>query len=590
MTPLLLIAAGLAATPRGSSTFRDSDNVRHTADRAFDGLMKTGWAEDDAFGEPSWLELSLGSKTTLNSISLWPGDLSQGARSHREHSRPRLIRILVDGEQIGDPIRLQDEMGRVDIPLGGVQGRTVRVVVDEVFEGFVYSEMVISEMAINFPDAAPLDRFERWMGSSEAERLTAKHVEQVEADYFAHKEAEFGDEEAFDRLLEAASDGPSYLASKAKAYVPMGYRVQAIRSSEKALEALRKLGDANAIPALEMASMRAYGAEQERLEEDVEIFYAYQDLVGGPNLNVPYWGIEGWAPGALQSFGEPLAITADRETNLYIADTGNNRVQRFTDQGQSVRQFGPAADITDVWFEKGRPWYVSGAAAGDKPGRFMNPLDVEIIPEKEGDSFAILDAAGRIQLYNLDDQLTIGWTMDARWPAEPGLGGQGYLAWVPKQEVLISIIGDQAVSYTLDSEEVLRFEIEDGTPGAVTLDKKGKQLLMAFGDEIVLYNTDGFRFGTIIDIGEYTAGFESMDMTLDEDRRLWVITDTGWVHKFKKPGKLEFSIRITDRPLIHPRIAVYDGIMYLTSNNEIQRIDVLQMLLDRAQEEAERGE
>ena len=135
MTPLLLMAASLAATPRGSSTLRDSDGVRHTADRAFDGLMKTGWAEGDAgYGAGSWLELSLDRKTTLNSVSLWPGDLSQGARSHREHSRPKLIRVFVDGQQIGEPIRLQDKMARVDLPLGGIEGRTVRIVVDEVWK------------------------------------------------------------------------------------------------------------------------------------------------------------------------------------------------------------------------------------------------------------------------------------------------------------------------------------------------------------------------------------------------------------------------------------------------------------------------
>ena len=84
MTPLLLMAASLAATPRGSSTLRDAEGVRHTPDLAFDGLMKTGWAEGDAgYGEGSWLELTLDRKTTLNSISIWPGDLSQGARSHR---------------------------------------------------------------------------------------------------------------------------------------------------------------------------------------------------------------------------------------------------------------------------------------------------------------------------------------------------------------------------------------------------------------------------------------------------------------------------------------------------------------------------
>jgi hypothetical protein len=586
MTPLLLMATSLAATPRGSSTLRDTEGVRHNADLAFDGLMKTGWAEgDEGYGEGSWLELTLDSKTTLNTLSIWPGDLSEGARSHREHSRPKLVRVLVDGAQVGEPHRLQDELKRIDIPLGGVEGRTIRLVIDEVFEGFVYSDLYIAEMAVNFPDTAPLTRMESWLAGAEAAKLLDKHIAAVEADYFAHKEAEFGDEAAFARLCDAASDGPDYLASKAAAYVPMGYRVQAIQSSEKAREALRKLGDSNAIPALEMAALRSYGREQAAREEEVEIFYAYQELIGGPNLNVPYWGTEGWEPGALQGFGEPLAITADRETNLFIADTGNNRIQRFTDQGQANRQWGPGADITNIWFEKGRPWYVSGAAAGDEPGRFMNPLDVEMIPEKEGDGFAVLDAAGRIQIFDMEGRLTIGWTMDVRWPAEPRLGGQGYLAWMPKQEVLIGVIGDQAIVYTLDSEEVTRFELQDGTPDALTIDRKGKQLLIADGSEIVLYNTDGFRFGTIIDIGEYTQGFESMDMALDQDRKLWVITDTGWVFKFKKPGKLEFSIRITERPLIHPRIAVYDGILYLTSNNAIQRIDVLQMLLDRAEAE-----
>jgi hypothetical protein len=593
MTPLLLMMASLAATPRGSSTLRDAEGVRHTPDLAFDGLMKTGWAEGaEGYGEGSWLELTLDRKTILNTLSVWPGDLSQGARSHREHSRPKLVRIMVDGAQVGEPIRLQDELKRIDLPLGGIEGRTVRLMVDEVFEGIVFSEMFIAEMAINFPDGAPLGRMNTWLGSADAAKLLDKHIAEVEADYFAHKDAEFGDEEAFARLCDAASDGPAYLANKARSYVPMGYRVQAIGSSEKAREALRKLRDANAIPALEMAALRAHGAAQASLREEVEIFYAVQDLQGGPNLNVPYWGIEGWEPGALQGFGEPLAIVADRETNLFIADTGNNRIQRFTDEGQADRQWGPAADITNIWFEKGRPWYVSGASAGDEAGRFMNPLDIEIIPEKEGDGFAVLDAAGRIQVYDMDGRLLIGWTMDVRWPAEPKLGGQGYLAWLPKAELIIGVIGDQAIAYTLDSEEVGRFELEDGTPSALTLDKKGKQLLMAFGDELVLYNTDGFRFGTVIDLGEYTSGFESVDMTLDEDRRLWVLTDTGWLYKFKKPGKLDFSIRITDRPLIHPRIAVYDGILYMTNNNEIQRVDVLQLLLDRAaaEEDAEKAE
>ena len=39
-------------------------------------------------------------------------------------------------------------------------------------------------------------------------------------------------------------------------------------------------------------------------------------------------------------------------------------------------------------------------------------------------------------------------------------------------------------------------------------------------------------------------GWEDLDMTLDQDGRLWVVTDTRWVDKCKKPGKLDFKARV----------------------------------------------
>ncbi len=590
MTTLLFLSltTAMAASARSSSVLRDSDGKRHMADLAFDGLMQTSWAAGES-GEGSWLELDLGRSIELKTVSLWPGDLSKGARSFREHSRPKRIHVLVDGEQVGDPIRLLDEMKRVDVRLG-VTGRRVRVVVDEIFEGYVFRELHISEMAVNFPDTSGQERMDRWLQSAEASRLMEKHYAQVEADYFAHKSAEFGDDDAFARLCAAAADGPAFLASKARAYAPMGYRVQAISSSAKAREALHKLGGSNAIPLLEMAAMRAWGEEQAALSEEVEIFYAYQELIGGPDLNVPYWGQPGWEPGAFQSFGEPLAIEADRDGNLYIADTGNSRVQMFTEDGKPERQWGSSggADLANAWFDTGRPWYVSGAVPGTGASQFTNPIDVEIIPGKEADGFAVLDATGQVRVFDDAGRLLISWTADVQWPAEPKLGGQGYLAWVPKEEVLVVIIQDQAVVYTLDAEEVGRWEVADGTPNAVEVDKAGKKLLMAFGDAVTLYHTDGFRDRTLIDASTLGIGFESMDLTLDEERKLWILTDSGQAFKFKKPGKLEFSITAFDRPISTPRIAVRDGIIYAMVGDRIERVDALQVKLD--EEEAAKAE
>ena len=59
----------------------------------------------------------------------------------------------------------------------------------------------------------------------------------------------------------------------------------------------------------------------------------------------------------------------------------------------------------------------------------------------------------------------------------------------------------------------------------------------------------GFRHGAIMGEGILGQDFEDMDLTLDEEGKLWVVTDSGWVYKFKKPGKLEFKILAIERPI-----------------------------------------
>jgi len=580
MTLILMSLCAALAAPRASSQLR-KDDVSHSAAAAFDGLMRTSWAEDaSGYGEGSWLEFDLPKATEITSISIWPGNLAQGTRTYRESSRPKLIQVYIDGEPAGGPVRIQDEMKRWDLRVQG-NGRRVRVEFVEVFEGFVFSDLHIAEVAVNFPDRTPTARYQRWAEGTEHGRLYERHKATMEEAFFAVQDAEFGDDDSFQKLLLAAADGPGFVAARARSYVPDGYRAQAIRPSPIALKALRKLGDANAIPALEMAAMRSWGDEEDILREEVERFYAYQDLVGGPDFNIPAWGQEGWEEGAYQGFGEPISIEIDQFAQIYVADIGNNRIQRVNERGNVDKNWGGTKPtITNTWFEDGRPYYVSGAEPGTKPGRFESPVDIEIIPGKEGDGFATLDASGRVQVFDLEGRPVISWTATSRWLPEPKLGGQGYLAWLPKMEALLVILQDQAILYGLDSEELTRWEIEDGTPNAVEVDRKGKKLLMAFGDEIVVYTHDGFRDRTILDADTLGRGFESMDFTLDEDGKLWVLTDKGRLFKFKKPGKVEFELRPFDRPISQPRIAVFDGILYVTHDNRIDRIDALQLKLD----------
>jgi hypothetical protein len=588
MTSLLLLLSTAMASVTASSVLTDAAG-KHPAELAVDGLLDTAWGEAKAgSADGEWLELDLGKPTKLKNVALWPGNLSQGSKSYKEYSRPKTVRVLVDGVVQGKPVRLQDQMQRVDIPVD-VTGRKVRFVVDETYDGIVFAELFITEVAVNFPDNDDATGLDKWLASKEAATALDKYNNELDAAYEKFKTSNGEDEKAWKMLTDAVENGPAFVRPKVKSLIKDGYRAQAIRSSERAQKALRKLKDANAIPSLELAALRATGKDHEALMEMVEIFQAYAELIGGGSANVPYWGQTGWEPGALQGFGEPINLEIDREGNVYAADIGNNRVQRFEETGRPDKVWGGGkADITDVWFEKGRKWYVTGSPSGEGPGQWMNALDIDLIPEKEGDGLVGIDAQSRVQIFDIQGRQRISWKVGTENASEPNLGGTAYVAYVPDKKRVYAFVGDEAVGYTTDSEEVVRFEIKDGTPNAVEV-LDGNKFLFTFGNKVIEYALDGFRQGVVIDKSVLGEGFEDMDITLDESGALWVFTDNGDVFKFKKPGKLEFKLHLSDRQLKHPRIAVRQGILYMCSDDRIERIDVLQEKLDQEAAAAEKA-
>jgi hypothetical protein len=479
-------------------------------------------------------------------------------------------------------------MKRVDLPVD-VTGRKVRIEVVEVFEGFVFADCHLAEVAVNFTEgerARAVEKVEAWRTGKEGVKLQEKHEEEVLAAFKTHREND-DEQEALGFLMAAAGDGPTYLRKKVTSLVPEGYRAAAIVPDPKAMEAIRKLKDPNGIPGLEMAALRAIGKEQKEIREIIEIFYAYQELNSGGRRNIQAWGEKGWEVGALQSFGEPLAVEIDRFGQLYVADTGNKRLQLFSQSGLSERQWGAKPDVSKFWFSGSRTWYAAGAGASDDQGAFMNIVDVELIPGKEADQFVTLDATGRVQVFNEEGQPLIGWTARVDHEMSPKVGGEGYLAWLPKKKVLVVFIGDTATVFTLDSEEVARWEVKDGTPNAVEVGKDGKMYL-AFGGDVNQYSHDGFRFGTVIDKSILGQGFEDVDLTMDDEGRFWVLTDTGWVFNFKKPGKLDWKVQISEVPFIRPRFAASQGMVFVTDRDRIVKVDALQAHTDEI--EAQKAE
>ena len=584
---ILLLATLSWAKPVASSFAQDADG-KYGPELALDGLLETGWGEGGmGHGDGSWWEFDLPTATKLDSLAIWPGNLEQGARSFREYARPKVVRVLVDGAQQGETIRLLDEMQRLDVPLD-VTGKKVRVEVVEAYEGAVFSDLYIAEVAVNFSEGErtkAVEKVEAWRTGKEGAKLQAKHEEEVIAAWELHTK-DTDENPGLEFLMSAAGDGPTYLRKKVGSLVSEGYRAAAIVPDPKAMDALRKLKDPNGIPGLEMAGLRALGKQQKEIKEVVEMFYAYAELLGGGRRNIKAWAEPGWEVGALRSFGEPLAVEIDRFGQLYIADTGNNRVQRFTQDGLSDKQWGVARDVSNAWFTGRRRWYAAGAAPSEEQGGFMNPVDVVLLPDKEADRFAALDAKGRIQIFDTDGNAQIGWTVRGENDIEPGVGGEGYLAWVPKKKHLVAFMGNTAVVYTLDSEEVTRWKIKDGTPNAVEAYSDGR-LYLTFGSEIISYNTDGFRYGTAITDQILGKGFEDVDVTVDEEGRMWVLNDKGWIFKFKKPGKLDWKLKVSEIELERPRFCVSQGMVFITDRERIIKVDALQMHTDEIERKKE---
>jgi hypothetical protein len=591
----LALAAGRATA---SSTLTDPEDkkVKYTADKAVDGQFKSGWGEgEDGYGEGAWLELDFGKTREVSEINIWPGNLTQGKKSFREYSRPKKVLVTLSGG--GDETQVElvflDKIQRFDSKLETpVKARKMRIEIIEVYEGFVFSDCFIAEAGINFHDSRDeIQRLIDWLDTPTAIKQGDAHDEKVKTAFSAINAAEFGDQDQLEWIMDQAGDGAEYIRKKVPSVVDVGFRAAAIRPDAMAMDALQKLKDANSIPAIEMAQLRSTGRRSAEMQELVEIFYAYQQLVGGPSLNVPFWGETGWTLGQIQSFGEPTPIEATPEGELYIADIGNNRVQMFNYDGNAKRQWGGGEpDITNVWYETGRTWYVSGAAPGDRNNEFTNPLDVELIPlDDDMTGFAVLDASKRVQIFDGEGRPLIGWPVQAGAQLDSGVGGEGYLAWVPGKELLYVVLGDELIAYTMAAEEVGRWELEDGTPNGLEVGKN-KKLYFVYGREVVKYDLDGFRHGVIWDTDVLGEGFEDMDITIDEDGKLWVVTDQGWVFKMKNERKVEYKVQFSDVSLIHPRIAVQDDILYCVDRDRIIRLDALQAKLDDEEEAARLAE
>lgn len=574
---LLWASAASAAPPRGvgaSSEGIGDDGTRHAAALAFDGLLATGWAEGDlGDGVGAWIEVKFPQPVDVHSVSLYPGWLGGSNREIREFGRPKLVTLTLDtgGAQVVRQERLLDpgERGplRHDVFVEAPGAKSLRISIDEAFSGGLHSTTFIAEVAVNLvagDQASSVTDVYDWLRSDAGQKAAADQRTKAIALFDAIQADDFGGGDDLRQLMDWAADGAPFLRSRVASVAP-GWRVQALQPDKTSIEALLKLKDSNAIPAIERASLRVTGALAKDLQRRAKLFDAYQELLGGGGRNVAAWGTSGIGKGALRGYGAPLDIAVDSYGGVYVADTGNNRVQRFDIETGVVQKVwgAPEGDVTDVWFSGTREPYASGAAPGKEPGQFVNPVDLAVVPGKEGDGLLVLDGVGRIT--HLDAAGKVAHVQQVS--GEIGISaGEGHVLY-EKGKVVV-VYGNEGFVYKLsDWSELGRFELQDGVPSSAVMFKNGK-LGLVYGSKLILYSTDGFRHGDLLG-DSLGVGYEDWAVTTDEKGRLWAALDTGEVVKFKKPGKVEFKVPIAQYSIETPRIGAYADHVFVTTGDKI---------------------
>ncbi len=585
-----LTASAAAATPTASSFATDREGVKHTAARAFDGQLSTGWAEGEmGDGEGSWIEVRFDRAVDVRTISLFAGNLAGPNRVIREYGRPKVVTLVLDvgaDEPITKQERLLDPGSRAeplrhDVQLEADGVRSMRILVDEAYPGGIHSDMYLAEVAINMLSAEPapaVARVSEWLASDAASKAVAAQRDAVVALFDAIEAEEFGDRESLFQLMDWAADGAPYLRQRVAKSVPVGFRLAALQPDKTSIEALLKLKDSNAIPAIQRASLRTTGGLSADLAKRAQMFEAYKDLKGGANLPAPPWGQSGFSKGSLQALGEPLDIVVDSFGGVFVADVANHRVQRFNMQSGLVDKVFGAADpgMTDVWFYKKREFYAAGSQPGDASGQFIHPVDLAIVPNKRaGDSLLVLDAAGRVTLISAAGSVVDTFKADFESPIGPAVGGEGHVLYTKDRVVVL--YGAEVATFSMEpfGTELSRFQINDRVPNSAVAFKDGK-IGIATGKELVLYSLDGFRHGDVL-LGSLTGTFQDWAVTLDEDGKLWAVTDSGDVIKFKRPSKIDFQVRLTEFSLAVPRLAVFDDLVFVTYDDKVIKEDALEI-------------
>ncbi len=195
------------------------------------------------------------------------------------------------------------------------------------------------------------------------------------------------------------------------------------------------------------------------------------------------WGSEGDGPG---QFKEPWGIALDAEGNVYVADTWNHRIQKFDAEVTFLRQWGS--------------YGATGGAAVGEEGFFWGPRDIAV--DAAGDVYVTDTGNKRVQVFSPDGEFLDQW---GGFGVEDGQMDEPVgLATDEEGNIYVADAWNQRVQkFDQDLEFVTQWPITGWYGQSVV----NKPYLAAGGGRVYITDPEGYRVLVYDQDGEFVATF-----------------------------------------------------------------------------------
>lgn len=229
-------------------------------------------------------------------------------------------------------------------------------------------------------------------------------------------------------------------------------------------------------------------------------------------------------PGRLS---QPRGLAVAPDGTVYVADFGNNRIQKFTPERKFVRLWG---------------------REGDLPGQFKEPCGVAV--GADGTIFVADTWNGRVQVFDVEGKYRREFSAafyGARGVAVSPVDGRIFVSDTGNNRIVrFSAAGEKELEWGGKGETNGKF----WEPAGLTVDGEGNVLVADNGNgRLQIFGSDG-RFLSAFPVpGWRSEVFSEPNLTVDPSGRIWVTVPVeGEVRAYERDGTLRETIRSGERP------------------------------------------